>query len=160
MMSMCTVFSCVVGRGCLLWPLCSPGKILLAFSLFILYSKAKFACYPRCFLNSYFCIPVPYNEKDIFWVLVLRDLVGLHRTIQLQLLQHYWLGHRLGLLWYWMVCLGNKQRTFCHFWDCIHVLWKILKEMGIPDHLTCLLRNLYADQETTIRTGHGTTGTR
>ena len=36
-------------------------------------------------------------------------------------------------------------------------LWKILKEMGIPDHLTGLLRNLYADQEATVRTGHGTT---
>ena len=36
-------------------------------------------------------------------------------------------------------------------------LWKILKEMEIPDHLTCLLRNLYAGQETTVRTGHGTT---
>ena len=36
-------------------------------------------------------------------------------------------------------------------------LWKILKEVGIPDHLTCLLRNLYADQEATARTGHGTT---
>ena len=36
-------------------------------------------------------------------------------------------------------------------------LWKILQEMGIPDHLTCLLRNLYAGQETTVRTGHGTT---
>ena len=36
-------------------------------------------------------------------------------------------------------------------------LWKILQEMGIPDHLTCLLRNLYAGQEATIRTGHGTT---
>ena len=35
--------------------------------------------------------------------------------------------------------------------------WKILKEMGIPEHLTCLLRNLYADQEATVRTGHGTT---
>ena len=35
--------------------------------------------------------------------------------------------------------------------------WKILKEMGIPDHLTCLLRNLYTGQETTVRTGHGTT---
>ena len=35
--------------------------------------------------------------------------------------------------------------------------WKILKEMGISDHMTCLLRNLYADQETTVRTGHGTT---
>ena len=37
------------------------------------------------------------------------------------------------------------------------VLWKILKEMGIPDHLTCLLRNLYTSQEETVRTGHGTT---
>ena len=36
-------------------------------------------------------------------------------------------------------------------------LWKILKDMGIPDHLTCLLRNLYAGQEATVRTGHGTT---
>ena len=39
----------------------------------------------------------------------------------------------------------------------ITTLWKILKEMGLPDHLTCLLRNLYAGQEATIRTGHGTT---
>ena len=36
-------------------------------------------------------------------------------------------------------------------------LWKILKEMGLPDHLTCLLRNLYAGQEATVRSGHGTT---
>ena len=36
-------------------------------------------------------------------------------------------------------------------------LWKILKEMGIPDHLTCLLRNLYVGQKATVRTGHGTT---
>ena len=43
--------------------------------------------------------------------------------------------------------------------DCVDnkKLWKILKAMGIPDHLTCLLRNLYADQEATVRTGHGTT---
>ena len=42
--------------------------------------------------------------------------------------------------------------------DCVdhNKLWKILKEMGIPDHLTCLLRNLYAGQEATVRTGHGT----
>ena len=43
-------------------------------------------------------------------MLVLKGLVGLHRTIQLQLLQRFWLGHRLGLLWYWMICLGNEQR--------------------------------------------------
>ena len=39
----------------------------------------------------------------------------------------------------------------------ITINWKILEEMGIPDHLTCLLRNLYAGQEETVRTGHGTT---
>ena len=59
---------------------------------FIPHSKAKFACYSRCFLTSYFCIPVPYNENYIFLVSVLKGLAGLHRTIQLQLLQHYWLG--------------------------------------------------------------------
>ena len=44
-------------------------------------------------------------------------------------------------------------------YDCVdhNKLWKILKEIGIPDHLTCLLRNLYAGQEATVRTGHGTT---
>jgi len=43
--------------------------------------------------------------------------------------------------------------------NCVdhHKPWKILKEMGIPDHLTCLLRNLYAGQEATVRTGHETT---
>ena len=43
--------------------------------------------------------------------------------------------------------------------DCVNhnKLWGILKDMGIPDHLTCLLRNLYAGQEGTVRTGHGTT---
>ena len=43
--------------------------------------------------------------------------------------------------------------------DCVdhHKLWKIMKQMGISDHLTCFLRNLYAGQEATVRTGHGTT---
>ena len=52
-------------------------------------------------------------------------------------------------------CFIDYARAF----DCMHQhkLWKILQEMGIPDHLTCLLRNLYAGQEATIRTGHGTT---
>ena len=42
--------------------------------------------------------------------------------------------------------------------DCVNhnKLWKILKEIGIPDHLNCILRNLYAGQEATVRTGHGT----
>ena len=56
-------------------------------------------------------------------------------------------------------CFIDYSKAF----DCVdhNTLWKILKEMGIPDHLTCLLRNLYASQEAsqeaTVRTGHGTT---
>ena len=51
-------------------------------------------------------------------------------------------------------CLIDYDKAF----DCVdhNKLWKILKEMGIPDHLICLLRNLYAGQEATVRTGHGT----
>ena len=56
------------------------------------------------------------------------------------------------------------EKYFCFIdyakvFDCVdrNKLWKILKDMGIPDHLTCLLRNLYAGQEATVRTGHGTT---
>ena len=59
---------------------------------------------------------------------------------------------------------SRKNIYFCFIdyakaFDCVdhNKLWKILKEMGIPDHLTCLLRNLFAGQEATVRTGHGTT---
>ena len=58
----------------------------------------------------------------------------------------------------------QKNIFFCFIdyakaFDCVdhNKLWKILKEIGISDHLTCLLRNLYAGQEATVRTGHGTT---
>ena len=58
----------------------------------------------------------------------------------------------------------QKNIYFCFIdyakdFDCVddNKLWKILKEMGLPDHLTCLLRNLYASQEVTVRTGHGKT---
>ena len=58
-----------------------------------------------------------------------------------------------------------QKNIYCCFidyakaFDCVdhNKMWKILQEMGIPDHLTCLLRNLYAGQEATVRTGHGTT---
>ena len=52
-------------------------------------------------------------------------------------------------------CFRNYAKAF----DCVdhNKLWKLLKEMGIPDHLTCLLRNLCAGQAATVRTGHGTT---
>ena len=72
----------------------------------------------------------------------------------------------------WPTSVGSKRKErefqqniyFCFIdytkaFDCVdhNKLWKILKEMEIPDHLTCLLRNLYAGQEATVRTGHGTT---
>ena len=59
---------------------------------------------------------------------------------------------------------SSRKTYFCFIdyakaFDCVdhNKLWKILKEMGIPDHLTCLLRNLYAGQEATVRIGHETT---
>ena len=59
---------------------------------------------------------------------------------------------------------SRKNIYFCFIdyakaFDCVdhNKLWKILKEMGIPDHLTCLLRNLYAGHQATVRSGHGTT---
>ena len=58
----------------------------------------------------------------------------------------------------------QKNIYFCFIdyakaFDCVdhNKLWKILKEVGIPDHLSCLLKNLYTGQEATVRTGHGTT---
>ena len=67
---------------------------------------------------------------------------------------------------HWIIEKAREFQKNIYFWfidyakafDCVdhNKLWKILKEMGIPDHLTCLLRNLYAGQEATFRTGHGT----
>ena len=65
----------------------------------------------------------------------------------------------------WIIEKAREFQKNIYFWfidyakafDCVdhNKLWKILKEMGIPDHLTCLLRNRYAGQEVTVRTGHG-----
>ena len=65
---------------------------------------------------------------------------------------------------YWIIEKAREfQKNFCFIYytkafDCVdhNKLWTILKEMGIPDHYTCLLRNLYAGQEATVRTGYGT----
>ena len=68
---------------------------------------------------------------------------------------------------HWIIKIAREFQKGIYFcfidyakaFDCVdhNKLWKILKEMGIQDHLTCLLRNLYAGQEATVRTGHGTT---
>ena len=68
---------------------------------------------------------------------------------------------------HWVIKKAREFWKNIYFWffdyakayDCVghHKLWKILEEMGIPDHLTCLLRNLYAGEEATVKTGHGKT---
>ena len=65
-----------------------------------------------------------------------------------------WIMEKASKFWK-NFCFSDYAKAF----DCVdhNKLWKILKEMGIPDHLTCLLRNLYAGQEATVRTRHGTT---
>ena len=85
---------------------------------FILYYQPKLTINPGVSWLPTFAFQSPIMKRISFQVLVLKGLVGLHRTVQFQLLQHYGSRHRFGLLWYWMVCLGNKQRSFCHFWDC------------------------------------------
>ena len=77
---------------------------------------------PGTFWLPTFAFQSTTMKRTSFGGLVLEGLVGLRGTIQFQVLQHYWLGHRLRLLWYWMVCLGNEQRSFCQFWDCTQEL--------------------------------------
>ena len=115
-MSTCRVFFYGVARGCLLWPVRSLGKTLLAFALpHLCIPKPSFPVTPGVYWFPIFSFQSPVMKRTSFFVLVLGGLIGLHRTVQLPLLQCYWLGHRLGLPWYWMVCLGNEQRSFCHF---------------------------------------------
>ena len=107
-MSMSRVFSCAVGRGCLLWPVHSLGKILLAFAL-LHTPRPNLPVTPGNSWLPTFAFQSPMMRRTSFLVLVVEDLLGHHRTIQLQLLQHFWLGHRLGSPWHRMVCLGNEE---------------------------------------------------
>ena len=116
-MSMCRVFSSVVGRGCLQWPVHSHWPTSFCTP------RPNLTVVPGSSWLPTFAFQFPITKRGhLLGVLVLEGLVGLHRTIHLQLLQCYWSGHRLELRWYWMVFLGNKQRSFFCFWDCIQVL--------------------------------------
>ena len=80
--------------------MCSLDKTLLAFDLFHFVLQGQ-TCLLLQARYSRYLLTVPYDEKDIFIFIffgLVEGLVGLHRTVQLQLLQHYWLGHRLGLV--------------------------------------------------------------
>ena len=81
-MSMCRVFSCVVGRGCLLWPVHSLSKTLLAFALLHSVLQGQICPLLQVFLDFLLWHSSPLKWKwHTFWVLVLKGLVGLHRTV-------------------------------------------------------------------------------
>ena len=117
-LSMCRNISWVVAKGYLLSPVVSLDKILLAFALL------------PFVLQAYTCLL--FQVSLDFWHLPsnslwrsghLLGLISFHRTSQLQLLQHQCLEHKLGLLWYWMVCFGNEPISFCIFWDSNKLLY-------------------------------------
>ena len=109
-MSMCRVFSCVIGRGCLLWPVHSLGKIPLAFDLLHFVLQGQICLLLQISLDFLNLHSSPLQWKGpLFGVLILEGLIVLHRTVQLPLFQHYWSGRGLGSLWHCMVCLGNEQ---------------------------------------------------
>ena len=110
-MSMCRVIFCVVGRGCLLCPVSSLSKTLVGFAWLHFVLQGQTCLLFWVSLNFLLLLSSPLWWKGhLFLVLFLEGLVGLHRAIQLQLLQHLYLGHKVGLL--------NKPRSFCCFWDC------------------------------------------
>ena len=121
-MSMCSNVSCD-GRGYLLWPVHYFDKTLLAFALFHFVLQGQACLLLQVSLDFLLLHSSPlWWKTHLFLALALEDFLGLQRTIQLQLFQHFWLGHRFWLLWYWTVCLGNELRSIWHFWDCTQVL--------------------------------------
>ena len=118
--------------------------MILIFMLYLLKVFQQVSSHPFNFFSS--CIHLSFNNVLFF--------------------SYHWTRGQIANL-EWIIEKArefHKNIYFCFIdyakaFDCKdhNKLWKILKEMGIPDHLTCLLRNLYASQETTVRTGHGTT---
>ena len=95
-------------------------KTLLAFALLHCVLQGQICLLLQVSLDFLLLHSSPLWWKEhLFLVLTLEGLVHPHGTIQLQLLWHYWLGHSLGLLWFWMVCLHH---SVCCFWDCTQVL--------------------------------------
>ena len=93
---MCRVFFWIVGRGCVLWSVHSLGKTLLAFALIHSVFQSQISRYYRYWLCTLAFHSLMMKRTSLFLALVLEGLVSLHRTIQL--LQYYWLGHKLNSL--------------------------------------------------------------
>ena len=159
-MSMCRVVSCVVGRGCLLWPVCSLGKILLAFALLHFVS-------PRPNLPVTPGIAWLPTSKVILKMLQARLRTSSWELPDAQAGFRKVRGNRIKLL----TSVGSWKKQESSRKTSISASLTLLKpltvwittnrgkffEMGIPDYHTHLLRNLYAGQEATFGTGHGTT---
>ena len=106
---MCIAVSCVVGR-CSLWPVHSVSKTLVAFALLhFIYQDQTCLLIQVSFDFQLLHSSTLWWKGHLFMVLVPEGLVSHHRIIQLQLLQYYRLGYRVGLLWYWMVCLEMNR---------------------------------------------------
>ena len=107
----------VVEKGCLLQPACFSwqNSVSLCPASFCTL-RPNFPVTPGISWLPTFAFQSPMmNRTSLFLVLVLESLLGRHRTDQLQLLQHQWLGYRLGLLWCWMVYLEHELKSFCCF---------------------------------------------
>ena len=105
-MSMYRVFSCVVGRECLLWPVSSFWqKSVRLWPATLCTPRPNLCVTPDISWLPTFALQSPIIKKTSFGGVSSRRSCRPSRTIQLQLLHYFRLGHRLGLLWYWMVCL-------------------------------------------------------
>ena len=106
-------------------------------------------------MNFLFSLRLPSVEEKI-WIKSSRcsSWIRKGRRTRDQMINIPWIIEKARKKNFYFCCM-NYVKAF----DCVdhNRLWKILQKMGIPDHLTCLLRNLYADQEETVRTGHGMT---
>ena len=109
-MSMCRVLSCVGGRGCLLSAFSWQNSISLCPASFLT-PRLNLPVTPGVSLLLIFAFQSSIMKRTTFWGVSSRRSCRIHRSVQLLLLQHYWSGHRLGLPWYWMVCLGKIWKT-------------------------------------------------
>ena len=140
-MSMCRVFSCVAGRGCLLWPVHFLGKTLLVFALLHSVLQGQICLLLQVSLDFLLLHSSPLWWKGhLYLMFILEGLVGLHTTLQLELLKHYWLGHRLGwpvvndlpwklteiILLFWRFFPLLHFRLFCWLWGLLHFFQRIL----------------------------------
>ena len=134
-MSMCRVFSCIVGRGCLLWPVHSLGRTLLASALVHSVLQGQFFLILQVFLDFLILYSSPLSWKGHLVWGFLEGLAGLHRTVPRQLLQYYWSVHRLDYCdteWYALEMnrdhsvifeIGSKYciSNFCVDYDCYSI---------------------------------------